>query len=90
MRKLTLIRRKPAGAAELATAPAGAAADESVPLWRRIYQTPPDVRFDVGAYCPLSDHVLIQDAAGWRCEAPSCLAVWDFKGQRGRWEAVTR
>lgn len=44
---------------------------------------PPDVRWDLGAFCPLDDTLLQTEPAGWSC--PSCGAVWDHAGDHGWW-----
>lgn len=57
--------------------------------WREVYPLPPDLRLDVGPWCPLDDTVL-QDSDGptpddrtWKCQ--TCWAVWDYQGRSGRW-----
>lgn len=44
---------------------------------------PPDVRWDIGAFCPLDDTLLQQEPQGWSC--PACGAAWDHAGERGWW-----
>jgi hypothetical protein len=44
---------------------------------------PPDVRWDVGGWCPLDDTLLQQEPQGWSC--PACGAAWDHAGRRGWW-----
>jgi hypothetical protein len=60
---------------------------ETGPVWRWYSRRPPNVRLDTGPFCPLCDFLLDQARDGWRCTRPSCLAGWDFRGERGRWEA---
>jgi hypothetical protein len=58
--------------------------------WRGIHSTPPNVRLDVGPYCPLDDTHLQVRLDGWTC--PVCTAAWDFHGFAGYWlplDAVT-
>lgn len=60
------------------------------PVWRGIYPTPPEVRFEVGPFCPLDDTHLhrepLNERPGWMC--PTCLAWWDLRGRHGRWLAA--
>lgn len=51
--------------------------------WRGIHSTPPDVRMNVGPYCPLDDTQLQVRLDGWMC--PVCTAAWDFHGFVGYW-----
>jgi hypothetical protein len=44
---------------------------------------PPDVRWDLGAFCPLDDTLLQPEPAGWSC--PSCGAAWDHASDHGWW-----
>lgn len=53
------------------------------PVWREIYQCPPDVQ--VGRWCPIDDTTLTVRLDGWAC--PKCGAAWDFQGRSGRWLA---
>lgn len=55
------------------------------PPGRSVYPRPlpPDVRWDLGAFCPLDDTLLQPESSGWSC--PACGAAWDHAGDRGWW-----
>lgn len=53
------------------------------PDWRAIHATPPDVRLEDGAWCPLDDTVLDLELRGYLC--PKCLGWWDQHGRNGMW-----
>lgn len=44
---------------------------------------PPQVRWDLGAFCPVDDTLLQVEPAGWSC--PACGAAWDHAGDHGWW-----
>jgi hypothetical protein len=44
---------------------------------------PPDVRLELGAWCPLDDTLLRLELTGWSC--PACGAAWDHAGTTGWW-----
>lgn len=52
-------------------------------VWRDIYPYPPDVRFQVGPWCPIDDTHLHSELGGWVC--PTCGAWWDLRGLNGMW-----
>ena len=57
------------------------------PVNRWWLRRPKDVDLDsgVGTWCPMCDGLLSLAVDGWRCMAPSCWALWDVQGRRGRW-----
>lgn len=55
-----------------------------LPSWREVYPAgPPDVRLDIGPWCPLDGCRLEPEVIGWFC--PRCGAAWSFRGTAGQW-----